>query len=74
MRIKTALILFVSLISLSAASPEASAQTLQQQQEIVEKIAKAAAELKSLNCDFVQTKHLFLLSEKMVSRGEKASS
>lgn len=33
------------------------------------KINRAAMEMKSMECDFVQTKHLKLLSDKMVSKG-----
>ena len=34
------------------------------------RINRAAMEMKSMECDFVQTKHLKLLSDKMVSKGK----
>lgn len=40
------------------------------QKEVIAKINKAAAGLKSMSCSFVQTKHLSLLSDKMVSEGK----
>lgn len=40
------------------------------QKEVVSRINKAAAGLKSMSCSFVQTKHLSLLSDKMVSEGK----
>lgn len=41
-----------------------------QKQETLTKLNKAASALKTMACDFVQTKHLSMLSEKMVSRGK----
>lgn len=40
------------------------------QKEVVSRINKATAGLKSMSCSFVQTKHLSLLSDKMVSEGK----
>lgn len=39
------------------------------EQELVGKINAAASKLKSIRCTFVQTKHLSLLDDKMVSEG-----
>lgn len=38
--------------------------------EIRQKISGVASKMKTMECDFVQTKHLKMLSEKMVSRGK----
>lgn len=42
----------------------------QNQQAIVEKINKACAEMKTMECDFVQTKYLKMLNDQMVSKGK----
>lgn len=46
------------------------AMTSQQKQDVITRINKAAAGLKSMNCSFTQTKYLSLLSDKMVSEGK----
>jgi len=38
--------------------------------EVKQKINEVASKMKTMECDFVQTKHLKMLSEKMVSRGK----
>lgn len=48
----------------------AGAMTSQQKQDVITRINKAAAGLKSMNCSFTQTKYLSLLSDKMVSEGK----
>lgn len=50
------------------AAVNAFAQTSQAQ--IIEKVNKASAAMKTLECDFVQTKHLKILNENMVSKGK----
>lgn len=47
-----------------------AALTSSQQQEIIEKINASASRMKSMSCSFTQTKHLSLLSDKMVSSGK----
>lgn len=42
----------------------------QNQQAIVEKINKACSEMKTMECDFVQTKYLKMLNDQMVSKGK----
>lgn len=42
----------------------------QNQNAIIQKINKAASSMQSMQCDFVQTKHLKLLKDKMVSNGK----
>lgn len=42
----------------------------QNEKQIIEKINKASSEMKSLECDFVQTKYLTILDDKMVSQGK----
>lgn len=42
------------------------------QAQLIEKISTEAQNLKSLQCDFVQTKTVKLLNEKMVSKGKMA--
>lgn len=44
--------------------------TAQSEAEIIGKINEACSEIKSLECDFVQTKHIKLLNDKMVSYGK----
>lgn len=38
--------------------------------EIKQKINQAAAALNTMQCDFIQTKHLRMLNDKMVSKGK----
>ena len=40
-----------------------------QEAQIKQKIAQVAATMKTMQCDFVQTKHLKMLNDKMVSKG-----
>lgn len=40
------------------------------EQKIIQKISKAAQSMTSMQCDFVQTKHLKLLNDDMVSNGK----
>ena len=44
--------------------------TAEQKQYMLEKISAASAAMKSLICDFEQTKELSILSEKLVSKGK----
>lgn len=60
-------ILYFLLIALLPAA--AMAQTKNEQQ-IIQTINKASAGLKSMECDFVQTKHLKMLNDKMVANGK----
>lgn len=55
---------------LSMASGMAAPMTAKQKQDIIERINKAASGLKSMDCNFSQTKYLSLLSDKMVSEGK----
>lgn len=45
------------------------AQTVTQAQ-VKQQISQAASKLKSMQCDFVQTKHLKMLNDKVVSKGK----
>lgn len=56
-------ILIMCLLALASA-----AQTPQERQAI-QQVSRAAAAMKTMQADFVQTKHLRMLGEKMVSRG-----
>lgn len=56
-------ILIMCLLALAGA-----AQTPQERQAI-QQVSRAAAAMKTMQADFVQTKHLRMLGEKMVSRG-----
>ena len=42
----------------------------QSEQQIKKEIGQVAASVKTLQCDFVQTKYLKMLNDKMVSRGK----
>ena len=44
--------------------------TAARQQEVIAKINAVSSRIKSMSCSFVQTKHLSLLSDKMVSKGK----
>lgn len=56
-------ILILSLVALTS-----MAQTPQERQAI-QQVSRAAAAIKTMQADFVQTKHLRMLGDKMVSRG-----
>lgn len=62
-------ILFLLLMTMSIMPLTAETLTPQQKQEVIAKINKAASSLKTMNCSFVQTKHLSILNDKMVSKG-----
>lgn len=64
------IITLLFLLSICAATSLAADMTPQQKQDVISRINKAAAGLKSMNCSFNQTKYLSLLSDKMVSEGK----
>lgn len=55
-------VLFLSLMTLLVSA--------QDQKAIIEKINQVCAEMKSMECDFVQTKNLKILNDKMLSNGK----
>ena len=59
--------LFFVLCLAFAAFGSATAQQVDKA-AVKARINRAAMEMKSMECDFVQTKHLKLLSDKMVSK------
>lgn len=59
---------FIYTILFCAVSLLSFAQS-QKEQQIIDKIAKSAQDMKSMQCNFVQTKHLKMLNDKMVSNG-----
>lgn len=59
------LLLIATTMTLTAARLTAA-----QQQDVISKINKAASAMSSMECSFTQTKHLSLLSDKMVSEGK----
>ena len=61
-------ILFFLLIC--SVTSTVAAMTSQQKQDVITRINKTAAGLKSMTCNFTQTKYLSLLSDKMVSEGK----
>lgn len=63
-------IVSIIVMILSMASGMAAPMTAKQKQDIIERINKAASGLKSMDCNFSQTKYLSLLSDKMVSEGK----
>ncbi len=63
---KRILIIMMTLMSFILPS---SSQNLTESQ-IKAKINKVAAQMRTMQCDFVQTKHLKMLNDKMVSRGK----
>jgi len=60
---RSLIILILSLFSVLA-----FAQNTQEQ--IIAAVGKASAEMKTLECDFVQTKHIKILNDDMVSKGK----
>lgn len=58
--------LICCLMSVNAASNLSA----KQQEEVIGKINAAVSSMKSMSCNFVQTKYLSLLSDKMVSNGK----
>lgn len=63
------LLIIITLLFGFMASGSAAGLTAAQQKEVIARINTAASNLKSMSCSFVQTKHLSLLSDKMVSKG-----
>jgi len=60
--VKTAIIVLLAFFALGAWGQPSEAQVRQ-------RIAQAAQQMKSLQCDFVQTKQLRMLNDKMVAEG-----
>ena len=65
-RIITICLVVMACVANAIAAPISVAQ----QKEVIAKINKATSRLKSMSCNFTQTKHLSLLSDKMVSEGK----
>lgn len=63
-------ILLIVLAGLCSVHINAAGLTAQQKKEAITTINKAASGLKSMSCNFTQTKYLSLLSDKMVSEGK----
>ena len=59
----------VLLIFSLCISTQVSAQTLSETQ-IRQEINKVASQMKSMQCDFTQTKNLKMLNDKLVSKGK----
>lgn len=62
---KTLVILWMVLISISHALAQKTGE-----EQAIKEINQIASELKSMKCDFIQTKHLKMLRDKMVSNGK----
>ncbi len=65
-RIITICLVVLACVANTVAAPISAAQ----QKEVIAKINKATSGLKSMSCNFTQTKHLSMLSDKMVSEGK----
>lgn len=52
------------------ASVQGAAMSEAQKREVIAKINKTTASLKTMQCSFTQTKHLSMLNDKMVSEGK----
>lgn len=59
----------MSLLLCCLTAFQAYSLTPAQKQDVIKKINATASGLKSMSCSFVQTKHISLLSDKMVSEG-----
>jgi outer membrane lipoprotein-sorting protein len=66
---KTIFLIYILLVSISASAQykEASAA---EKEDIVAKITQSAAEMKTMKCDFVQTKELSFMNDNVVSEGK----
>lgn len=62
--------LIVFLMALSLGFPSASAQQKVNDAKVIQQINAVATHMKSMQCDFVQTKYLKMLNDKMVSKGK----
>jgi len=67
--------LLIAIIFVATTASLASAQTLQkataaQSREMIATVNKAAATIKTIQCDFTQTKTMSFLNDKMVSKGK----
>lgn len=58
------------VVMVCVANAVAAPLSATQQKEVIAKINKATSVLKSMSCSFTQTKHLSMLSDKMVSEGK----
>lgn len=65
-RIITICLVVMACVANAVAAPLSATQ----QKEVIAKINKATSRLKSMSCSFTQTKHLSMLSDKMVSEGK----
>lgn len=65
-RIITICMVVMACVANAVAAPLSATQ----QKEVIAKINKATSGLKSMSCSFTQTKHLSMLSDKMVSEGK----
>ncbi len=62
--------LIVVLLSLTLGIASTSAQQKLNEPKVIQQINAVASNMKSMQCDFVQTKYLKMLNDKMVSRGK----
>lgn len=62
-------ITYIIILFLGCWCQQMAAQTSTENQ-VKEKISQAAAGLKTMQCDFLQTKHVKMLNDKMISRGK----
>ena len=65
--------LFLIIMMLCATIDNVSAQSVSED-KIREQIELAATNMKTMQCDFVQTKYLRMLNDKMVSTGNVLST
>lgn len=62
--------LVVVLLSLTLGFASSSAQQKLNEPKVIQQINAVATSMKSMQCDFVQTKYLKMLNDKMVSKGK----
>lgn len=62
--------LVVILLSLTLGFAPASAQQKVNESKVIQQINAVATSMRSMQCDFVQTKYLKMLNDKMVSKGK----
>lgn len=63
-------IFFITLLSLFTLHSSICMSQTADETKITQQISKAAASMKSMQCDFTQTKHMKMLNHDMVSKGK----
>ena len=63
-------ILFIAMLFLPLVSSGQKAATAEQQADVIEKITAASKSMKTMVCNFTQTREMTILKEKIISQGK----